>query len=339
MDTPQQLRVGLIGCGYQGQWLARAAAASDAFFLTACTDPDVAAVTAVQAIANKIQPEDSAAALLARPDVDVVFIATPHHLLQPYALQAVRVGKHVLAEKPIALNAAQAMELETAVAHSGVTYMAGYSFRYFPPVAAAKRLISDGVIGDIQTISAGMPKPGLRPSWVTDPAAGGGILGFYGCHMVDRVLWFVDDKPVDVLATVSYYPEFGVDETSLFQVRFERGVITQFNICGSSAGWFDFAHVCGRDGHLYLSMAAFPNYALTVSSRKDEAYATPQTTTMNLDRATAVQQKMEAELADFAQAVWQKQQPPITAAAGRQVLQVLDAVFASGKTGIPVMLT
>lgn len=335
----KQLHVGLIGCGYQGQWLARAAAARDAFCLTACTDPDDKAVTAVQAITPNVQPANSAETLIANPEVDVVFIATPHHLLQPYALQAIAAGKHVLAEKPIALNAAQAMEIETAVAHNNVIYMAGYSFRYFPPVAAAKRLISDGVIGDIQTISAGMPKPGLRPSWVTDPAAGGGILGFFGCHMVDRVLWFVDDKPVEVLATVSYYPEFGVDETSMFQVRFERGVIAQFNICGSSAGWFDFAHVCGRDGHLYLSLAEFPNYALTVSSRKDEAYATPQTTTMNLDRATAVQQKMEAELEDFAQAVWQKQQPPITAAAGRQVLQVLDAVFASGKTGKPVLLT
>ncbi|MBE2225560.1 MAG: hypothetical protein IAF02_28750 [Anaerolineae bacterium] len=50
-----------------------------------------------------------------------------------------------------------------------------------------------------------MPKPGLRPSWVTDPGAGVGILGFYGCHMVDRVLWFVDDKPVEVMATVSTY--------------------------------------------------------------------------------------------------------------------------------------
>ncbi len=100
MDTPQQLRVGLIGCGYQGQWLARAAAASDAFCLTACTDPDVAAVTAVQAISPNVQPENSVETLIANPEVDVVFIATPHYLLQPYALQDQPILVFVYAPTP-----------------------------------------------------------------------------------------------------------------------------------------------------------------------------------------------------------------------------------------------
>jgi predicted dehydrogenase len=336
MSTSKQLRVGLIGCGYQGQWLAKAVSKIDAFHLTTCTDPEATATTAVTAIANDVQIVASAEAVIEA--VDVVLIATPHYLLQPYALQAIQAGKHVLAEKPIALNEAQALELETAVAHNKVTYMSGYSFRYFPPVAEAKRLISEGVIGDIQTISAGMPRPGLRPSWVTDPASGGGILGFYGCHMVDRILWFVDDTPVEVMASVNHYPEYGVDQTSMFQVRFARGVIAQFNICGTSAGWFDFAHICGRDGHLYLTMADFPNYALTVTSRVREEYATPQTTATTLDRETAVQQKMVAELTDFAQAIQHNGQPPITVEDGRKTLQILDAVIASGQSGQPVSL-
>lgn len=338
MESKKPLGVGLIGCGYQGQWLARAAAALDAYRLRACTDPDNEATEAVEAIAEHIEVEDSAEAVIERQDVDVVFIATPHHLLQPYALQAVGAGKHVLAEKPIALNAQQAMELEAAVAQNGVTYMAGYSFRYFPPVAEAKRHIGDGLIGEIQTVSAGMNVPGIPPGWLADPESGGGMLGFFGCHMVDRVLWFVDDNPVEVNATVIYHPEYGVDMTSLFQVRFERGAIAQFNICGSSAGWFDFAHFCGRDGHLYLSMAAFPNYELTVSGGAKEEHGMRRTAAMALDRPTAVQQKMEAELNDFAQAVWQKRQPPITVADGRRCLQILDAVITSGQTGKPVPL-
>jgi len=290
MSNSRQFRVGLIGCGYQGQWLARAVAEVSSFQLTACTDPEPQASAAITAIADKVRVEASAEAVI--DAVDLVLIATPHHLLQPYALQAVNAGKHVLAEKPIALNEKQAQELETAVARSGVVFMAGYSFRYFPPVAEAKRLISEGTIGDIQTISAGMTKGGLRPGWVSDRDAGGGILGFYGCHIVDRILWFVDDKPVEVMATVSYFPASGVDQTSMFQVRFEKGVIAQFNICGSSAGWFDFEHICGRQGHLYLTLPAPPNYALTVSSTVDETYATPKTTAMALDRETAVRQMM-----------------------------------------------
>jgi predicted dehydrogenase len=326
----------LIGCGYQGQWLARAVSEIDSFRLTACTDPEPKATAAITANTENVHVVESAEAVI--DAVDVVLIATPHHLLQPYALQAVNAGKHVLAEKPIALNEKEAQELATAVARTGVIYMAGYSFRYFPPVAEAKRLISEGVIGDIQTISAGMPKAGLRPGWVSDRESGGGILGFFGCHMVDRILWFVEDKPVEVMATVGYYPESGVDQTSLFQVRFERGAVAQFNICGTSAGWFDFAHICGRDGHLYLTMANFPNYALTVTSRVREEYATPQTTAMALERGTAVHQKMVAELNDFAEAIQSSCPPPITVGDGLKTLQILDAVITSGQTRQPVFL-
>jgi len=338
MDSNNQLGVGLIGCGYQGQWLARAAAALDEFHLTACTDPDEEAAQQIVAIAGQIEVEDSASAVISHQDVDVVFIATPHNFLQPYALQAITTGKHVLVEKPIALNASEATELETVVGQNDVTYMSGYSFRYFPPVAEAKRLITDGVIGEIQTISAGTSIPGLPPGWLADPASGGGMLGFFGSHMVDRVLWFLDDNPIEVSATIAYHPEYGVDETSLFQVRFEGGAAAQFNICGASAGWFDFAHICGRDGHLYLSLPTFPNYALTVCSSVWEEFATPKTTSMILERPVAIQQKMEAELSDFAQAVLKNREPPITVADGRKCLQVLDAVFASAQTGAPVLL-
>jgi predicted dehydrogenase len=112
MSSTNQLRVGLIGCGYQGEWLARAAAEVETFQLVAYTDPSDEAAAAVAAIAGQAQRTSSAELLVERGDVDVVFIATPHHLLQPYALQAVAADKHVLAEKPMALNAAQAIELE-----------------------------------------------------------------------------------------------------------------------------------------------------------------------------------------------------------------------------------
>ena len=338
VNNYKPLNIGLIGCGYQGQWLARAATALDGFVVTACTDPDETAVASVRAIAEQTEVEQSAASLIARADLDAVLIATPHHLLQPYALRAAAAGKHILAEKPIALNAEEAAVLETSVAENDVIYMAGYSFRYFPPVAEAKHLITDGVIGEIQTISAGMPKPGIHPGWTADPDAGGGILGFYGCHMVDRVLWFVEDRPVEVTAMVRYHPEYGVDVTSLFQVRFEQGAVAQFNIGGTSAGWFDFAHVCGRDGHLYLAADLMPHYVLTVSSSTREEYSRPQTSTLDLDRPAAIQQKMEAELTDFATAVHEHHQPPITVSDGRTVLEILDAVLESGQLEKPVAI-
>jgi len=86
-------------------------------------------------------------------------------------------------------------------------------------------------------------------------------------------------------------------------------------------------------------MPVSPNYVLTVSSKVDEAYATPKTTAMAVDRETSIRQNMVAELTDFAQAIQENRQPPITVADGRKVLQVLDAVKTSSQTGKPVYLT
>ena len=292
--------------------------------------------------------------LIADPDVEAILVATPHSYPQPIAVEALRAGKHVMAEKPTAVNAAEAAEIERAVAGTSLTYMAGYSFRYFSLVAQAKRLVDDGVIGTIQTFSAGFTRPKVPTGWAGDAEFGGGTMLFYGCHLVDRVLWFLDDDPIEVVGTVERDAERGVDRTSVFQVRFRGGAVAQFNVCGSSDGWFDYLHVCGSDGHLYLSLAAVPNYQLTVSSIVDDRFANAPTrqranaptrqranaltTTTDLDKATAFQMKLTAELQDFAAAIRSGEQPPITARDGLRVLQVHDAAADSSLTGKPVTL-
>lgn len=337
MANENKIRVGLIGCGYQGQLLARAAEALDDFELVAGVDPDPTALAKTQAIAGGIQIEKTVQSLVTREDVDAVFVATPHNCLQPYAMQAVNAGKHVLAEKPLALNAQEAAELETAVNRAGVTYMAGYSFRYFSPVIEAKRFIDEGIIGPIQTISAGMAVPGIRDGWPSDPQSGGGFLGFYGCHIIDRVLWFVNDHPIQVSASVTYDAQRKIDLTTLFELRFANGVVAQFNLCASSFGWFDFAHINGRDGHIHLALQKPPNYSLTVSSRL-EGFDSPQTLTTELERSAALQQVLVLELTDFAQAVRSNSQPPITIADGRLVLEIIDTIKTSSEIGQPVQL-
>ena len=84
-------------------------------------------------LAGDASTHPSLDALLAASDVDAVIVATPHHLLAPLSLLAIRAGKHVLVEKPIALDEQQAKEVEFAAASGGLTCMAGYSFRFWIP--------------------------------------------------------------------------------------------------------------------------------------------------------------------------------------------------------------
>lgn len=145
MSDRAKLRIGLVGCGWHGGALAQAIARTPALALAACADPDAAAASRAAANALDVSTHASVEALLAESEVDAVVIATPHHLLAPVALAAMRAGKHVLAEKPIALSEHEAAEVAAEVAQAGVSYMAGYSFRfsmgrYSGPVCQDSRL-------------------------------------------------------------------------------------------------------------------------------------------------------------------------------------------------------
>jgi predicted dehydrogenase len=251
-------------------------------------------------------------------------------------MKAVTAGKHVLAEKPVALNARQGRALEAAVTKHGVTFMAGYSFRYFDRLAQAKQMLTDGAMGEVKTINTGMSLRALRAGWPSDPGSGGGMNGFFGCHAVDRSLWFLEAEPTEVFADVRYDADSGVDLISAFQVRFAGGATAQFSFCGRGHGPFDFAHICGDAGYMYLQAQQFPHYSLTVSN--DTEYATAKTFTSDLDREAAILKKMAAELDDFVDAVRRESQPPITVEDACAVLDILDAVILSGKTGQPVAL-
>jgi len=110
-ETSRPLRVGVVGCGFQGSALARAATLTTAVRLVACADPDPAAAAGVAALAREVSPHSSVEALLGQAAVDAVLVATPNHLLYPVSLAAIRAGKHVLAEKPLGLNQDELVEI------------------------------------------------------------------------------------------------------------------------------------------------------------------------------------------------------------------------------------
>jgi predicted dehydrogenase len=117
------LRVGIVGCGYQGGILARTIIECDAWHIVACADPDQAAAARVAAIAGGAAVYATAEELLRGTDVDAVFVATSHDALYECSLAAIQAGKHVLAEKPVGMDEKEAAQLEEAVARSNVCFM------------------------------------------------------------------------------------------------------------------------------------------------------------------------------------------------------------------------
>jgi predicted dehydrogenase len=104
MADPEALRVGVVGCGNQGGALAQAVVRSDNLRLVAGADPEAPATRKVAALADGVSTHESLGDLLDAADLDALLIATPHHVLAPLALSAIRAGKHLLIEKPMAMN-------------------------------------------------------------------------------------------------------------------------------------------------------------------------------------------------------------------------------------------
>jgi len=178
------------------------------------------------------QAEPSVEALLARPDVDVVVIATPHSTHLDLALATAAAGKHIYLEKPMALDSAECDRIIEACRTAGVALTVAKQTRHGDPEMLAKQLIDDGAIGDIRYVRPMSPTigAGLAPGnhWSSDPKEGKAFLD-WGCHCCDAIRWLTSSEAVRVSAEMtafSPYPE-APDPTAVVQMRLTNGALAQ----------------------------------------------------------------------------------------------------------------
>jgi predicted dehydrogenase len=314
--------------------LATAAGRTATLRLVACADPDPDAAARVAALAPDVRPFSSAEALLDGTSLDAVLVATPHHLLCPISLTALRAGKHVLAEKPCGLNGQEAEAIEEEARRAGVRYMAGYSCR-FSLGRYVHNLLAAGTVGDIQAITGVFGCGPLDEGWIASAKAGGGPLLFLGSHLVDLVLWFMDDGPVEVSGHVRRRAGTGTDETSAFQIYFSRGAVAQCLVTQAASTFFFTVDIQGRAGRVALRGWDFLQFEVEVSSTVNAAFVEPAVVRPRA-QGDHISTMLVPELEEFASAIIEQREPSIGAADGRQVLRVLDAVVAADRSGAPV---
>jgi predicted dehydrogenase len=288
----------------------------------------------IAALGSPIKTYSSVDALLEGAAVDAVLVATPSHALYPASLAAISAGKHVLVEKPIALNAREAALAGSEAARMGVTYMAGYSCR-FSLARYVHDFIAAGLIGEIQAITAQFGCQPLDRGWLASPETGGRPLLFLGSHLVDMVLWFAGDEPVEVSAHLRPRAGTGAEDTAAFLVQFARGALAQCLVTQAASTFFYTVDIHGRAGRVTLRGWDFLQYEVEVRSTADTAYAEPTVIRPHIDR-DHITMMLVPELDELAEAVAVGRPPSITAADGLRVLQVLDAVAAAGSVGAPV---
>lgn len=194
----EALRVGIAGAGGIAQRNAREAATSGAARVVGVFDVNHKAAREM-ARSLRVPFFASYEELLAQTDVEAVLLSTPHHLHRPMTLEAAAHGKHVLVEKPIANNLAEAEEMIEGCRRAGVLLTVNYSFRYLATIQRARQLIEAGALGTItgvQIVSHQYKDPGYwtgarsnsPDNWrASREKCGGGYLIMNVCHVIDYV--------------------------------------------------------------------------------------------------------------------------------------------------------
>lgn len=168
---------------------------------------------------------------LGLPGVDAVTIATPPSTHCELAVTALGAGKHVICEKPFALDAGEAEAMLAAAEAAGVTHLVGHEFRWATDRAVAGRAIADGAVGEprlamfVQFLSLLVDPAPKLPSWWFDREAGGGWLGASGSHVVDQVrVWLGEISSVSAqLGRVFERPTEGAEDSFTVHLALRSG--------------------------------------------------------------------------------------------------------------------
>lgn len=275
--------------------------------------------------------------MLASPEIDAVYIPLPNNLHKEWTLRAAEQGKHILCEKPFALNAVQVDEMIAAARQHNVLLAEAFMYRFHPQFAKVKSVIADGTIGRLAIIRSAfcflLAEPGNNIRM--RPELGGGSLMDVGCYCVNMSRLIARAEPVEVCATAVMGETSGVDETFAGILRFPGGVVAHFD-CSFQTDYREWLQIQGSGARLDLHRPIKPGTRLgEILLRQGETADTlAAATTITAPGANHYQLMVE----DFNNAVLKGTPLRFPPEEGRANMQVIDALFESARTGRTVQV-
>jgi predicted dehydrogenase len=192
-------------------------------------------------------------ALLADPNVDAVYIPLPNHLHAPWTIRAAEAGKHVLCEKPIALNAAEARQLVEVRDRTGVQIQEAFMVRSHPQWLKARELVQEGQIGDLRSMLWHFSYFNAAPSNIRNIAEfGGGGLMDIGCYLINTGRFIFDREPERVMGLIDRDPVLRTDRMTSLLLDFGAGHLA--GTCSTQMVPYQRAHVFGTRGRIEIEI-------------------------------------------------------------------------------------
>lgn len=282
--------------------------------------------------------------LLALPDVEVVSVCLPNYLHAPVTIEALKAGKHVLVEKPMARTAGEAETMIAAARETGKTLAVSFNYRwsFTPDSWYLKYLVDQGRFGSLYYIRAVSLRRRTmlrgQKSWFTQKELSGGAATIdMGPHMVDLAMWLANDyAPIQVsgVTRTAIMTDTNVDDFAAALIRLKQGVTVSLE-----STWESFTRpgigitVLGTEGGAIFDMSAPQGKRLTLFGADGNTLT--ETTPVDIvlpERPEASVQEHLLKCLDAGRS------PSNSAETGLAVMRVLDAIYQSSETGRDVVI-
>jgi predicted dehydrogenase len=260
--------------------------------------------------------------LVADPEVQAVYVATPVRFHAEQSIAAAEAGKHVLCEKPMAMDLAECDRMIAACRASGVRLGIAYYRRFYPVVARVKQLVDRGAIGtpvfaQMTAFEPFDPRPDEPRAWLVERAqAGGGPMADFGCHRLEVLLHLLGPvrRVTSIVSTVALIRD--VEDTAAALLQFERGATAMLAVTHAAATRQDTLDLFGTRGSIHIAALNRGTIIVRRGAVEREESHPPAS---NVHRPL---------VDDFVDAVRTGRAPVVDGQVGRAVAAIQDAIYA-----------
>lgn len=264
--------------------------------------------------------------LLNDPEVDAVYNPLPNNYHVPWTIKALEAGKHVLCEKPIGMNAAEAELLITAAKkYPDLKVMEAFMYRFHPQWQKTKSLVKEGKIGNVKTIESFFSYYNVRAENIRNKVElGGGALMDIGCYCISFPRFILEKEPVRVMSTINYDPNMKTDRYTSALLDFSSGISSSFT-CSTQLIPYQQTNILGTEGRIEIE--------IPVNAPPDKSTRIWLITKEGKEEITfgpADQYTLQGDA--FSKAVLDDTEVPTPLTDAVNNMKVIDAIFKSNET-------
>jgi predicted dehydrogenase len=333
------IRIGVIGVGYWGPNLVRTLREVDGAQVVSVADVRPGRREFIEKRFPEVLTTPDASAVIADSSLDAVFISSPPETHCELALAAIRAGKHVFVEKPLATNVADASRMVEETERAGRTLAVGHLFLYHPAIMMIRKMIDEGEMGEVYFLSS--TRANLGP-----PNARVNVLWDLAPHDVSIVLHLMKETPASVTARGASFTAAKLIETAYVNLEFPSGRMAQINVswltpnktrrlevvCSNKAAIYDEMHPAQK---LQFFEAGVDN---RVNASEKDAHALGYGPGSVWSPALASIEPLRAECEDFIHCIATGGTPLSDGMQGLETVRVLQAASESIRTARPLSM-